>query len=229
MMVLSYIPCIQATQPPNERVRRGAVGVGQQTGSKSSLPPCPRIAFGPWRPRKGRPRPLRKTGAYRPNGVRGVGGWGARPPGTRLLNAAAPIQFLLPHLVFECCGPAPQGCRKAFLALRLATLPRAGTPWEGKRGVEVWPCAPFAFFKCAPQRTATARRKSGSLVTRTVLRRHLRLVHRDYGCGRENSRSSLILDIQLSRLPARPQPRWRRRARSRSARSLTRAPRRSTH
>jgi hypothetical protein len=73
-------------------------------------------------------------------------------------------QLLPPHLVFECCGPAPQGCRKAFLALRLATLPRAGTPWEGKRGVEVWPCAPFAFFKCAPQRTATARRKSGSLL-----------------------------------------------------------------
>jgi hypothetical protein len=96
---------------------------------------------------------LRKTGAYRPNGVRGDWGLGARPPGTRLLNAAAPIQFLPPHLVFECCGPAPQGCRKAFLAFRLATLPRAGTPWEGKRGVEVWLCAPL-LFKCAPQRTA---------------------------------------------------------------------------
>jgi hypothetical protein len=164
-MVLSYIPCIQATQPPNERVRRGAaVGVGQQTGSKSSLPPCPRIAFGPWRPRKGRPRPFAEDrGLSAEWGERGWG-LGARPPGTRLRNAAAPIQFLPPHLVFECCGPAPQGCRKAFLALRLATLPRAGTPWEGKRGVEVWPCAPFAFFKCAPQRTATARRKSGSLL-----------------------------------------------------------------
>ena len=45
----------------------------------------------------------------------------------------------------------------------LATLPRAGTPWEGKRGAEVWPCAPL-LFKCAPQRTAAARRKSGSLL-----------------------------------------------------------------
>jgi hypothetical protein len=112
---------------------------------------------------KGDPGLLRKTGAYRPNGVRGDWGLGARPPGTRLLNAAAPIQFLPPHLVFECCGPAPQGCRKAFLAFRLATLPRAGTPWEGKRGVEVWLCAPL-LFKCAPQRTVAARRKSGSLL-----------------------------------------------------------------
>ena len=43
------------------------------------------------------------------------------------------------------------------------------------------------------------------------------------------SASPLIPDIRLSRLPARPQPRWRRCARSRAARSPTRAPRRSTH
>jgi hypothetical protein len=82
-------------------------------------------------------------------------GLGARPPGTRLPNAAAPIQFLSPHLVFECCGPAPQGCRKSFLDFRLATLPRAGTPWAGKRGVEVWLCAPL-LFKCAPLWAALA-------------------------------------------------------------------------
>src|SRR6266545_5513568 len=111
MMVLSYIPCIQATQPPNERVRRGAVGVGQQTGSKSSLPPCPRIASGPWRPRKGRPRPFAEDrGLSAEWGERGWG-LGARP--TR--HAAASVQFLPPHLVFELGGPAPQGCRKAFL------------------------------------------------------------------------------------------------------------------
>jgi hypothetical protein len=111
----------------------------QQTGSKKLTPSFPADSFRAVAAHeKGDPGLLRKTGAYRPNGVRGVGAWGARPPGSRLLNAAAPIQFLPPHhLVFECCGPAPQGCRKAFLALRLATLPRAGTPWEGKRGVEV--------------------------------------------------------------------------------------------
>jgi hypothetical protein len=58
------------------------------------------------------------------------------------------MQFLPPHLVFEPCGPAPQGCRKAFLAFRLATLPRAGTPQEGKRGAG--PLRPFA-YQCAPR------------------------------------------------------------------------------
>jgi hypothetical protein len=113
--------------------------------------------------RKGRPRPFAEDRGLSAEWGERDWGLGARPPGTRLLNAAAPIQFLPPHLVFECCGPAPQGCRKAFLAFRLATLPRAGTPWEGKRGVEVWLCAPL-LFKCAPQRTAAARRKSGSLL-----------------------------------------------------------------
>jgi hypothetical protein len=32
-------------------------------------------------------------------------------------------------------------------------------------------------------------------------------VHGDHACGRQNSRSSIILDIRLSRLPARPQQR----------------------
>jgi len=86
----------------------------------------------------GRPGP-------QPNGVRGVEGWGHAHPARDFSNAAALIQFLPPHLVFECYGPAPQGCRKAFLAFRLATLPRAGTPWEGKRGVEVSALRPFAF------------------------------------------------------------------------------------
>src|SRR6266545_7838211 len=81
MMVLSYIPCIQATQPPNERVRRGAVGVGQQTGSKSSLPPCPRIASGPWRPRKGRPRPFAEDRGL--SAEWGERGWGLGGTPTR--------------------------------------------------------------------------------------------------------------------------------------------------
>ena len=46
----------------------------------------------------------------------------------------------------------------------------------------------------------------------------------DRGRSGGASASSLIPDIRLSRLPARPRPRWRRRARSRSARSPTRAP-----
>src|SRR6266545_8046191 len=99
MMVLSYIPCIQATHPPNEGGETRCGRVGQQTGSKSSLPPCPRIAFGPWRPRKGRPRPFAEDrGLSAEWGERGVGGWGHAHPARDFLNAAAPIQFLPPHL-----------------------------------------------------------------------------------------------------------------------------------
>jgi hypothetical protein len=155
MTVLSYIPCIQATQPPNEGVRRGAVGSSNKPGQKPhSLPALDSFRAVATKRKTpafcGRPGPIGRMGCE------GLGAGGHAHPARKLLNAAAPIQFLPPHLVFECCGPAPQGCRKAFLAFRLATLPRAGTPWEGKRGVEVWLCAPL-LFKCAPQRTAAAK------------------------------------------------------------------------
>jgi hypothetical protein len=71
---------------------------------KKLTPSCPRIASGRGGHEKGDPGLLRKTGAHRPNGVRGVGGWGHAHPARALLNAAAPIQFLPPHLVFECAA-----------------------------------------------------------------------------------------------------------------------------
>jgi hypothetical protein len=66
---------------------------------KKLTPSCPRIASGRGGHEKGDPGLLRKTGAYRPNGVRGVGGWGARPPGTsptrrRQYSSCLRISFL---------------------------------------------------------------------------------------------------------------------------------------
>jgi hypothetical protein len=99
--VLSYIPCIQATQPPSEGVRRGAVG-GNKPGQKAhSL--LPSDSFGSWRPRKGRPRPFAEDRGL--SAEWGERGWGLGGTPTRHEPyAAAPIQFLPPHLVFECAA-----------------------------------------------------------------------------------------------------------------------------
>src|SRR6266516_934209 len=95
-MVLSYIPCIQATHPPYEGVRRGAGGSGNKPGQKAHSLPALGELSGRGGHEKGDPGLLRKTGAYQPNGVRGVEGWGhqrSRPAclAVRLVALTIPV------------------------------------------------------------------------------------------------------------------------------------------
>jgi hypothetical protein len=75
----------------------------------------------------------RRTGAGRSAGASyNLLGWE--------LYATAPMQFLPPHLVLEPCGPAPQGCRKAFLAFRPGYPSACGDTLgreKGRRGLAV--------------------------------------------------------------------------------------------
>src|SRR4029453_12701399 len=86
---------------------------------------------------KGDPGLLRKAGAYGAGGGGGGvcgGGGGGRPPppnGEGGGRAPPPPPLVCStgrrrcsscHHLFEPCGPAPQGCRKAFLAARRAFL-----------------------------------------------------------------------------------------------------------
>jgi hypothetical protein len=132
MMVLSYIP--SNTHPPNEGVRRGAVGSdGVRSGRatnrvKKLTPSLPSDSFRAVAATKretpafcGRPGPIGR------DGVEGLGAGGHAHPALNYLTRRRQCSSYL-RTRFKPRDLPPQGCRKAFLAFRRATLPRAGTP-----------------------------------------------------------------------------------------------------
>src|SRR6266480_5598285 len=109
---------------------------------------------------------------FAPASARGEGGrradrsGGGDPKPARLSSSASTCTRTHAVPAWNLFEPAAARRRSAALHCQpfgLATLPRAGTPWEGKRGAEVWPCAPL-LFNVPRKRTAAARRKSGSLL-----------------------------------------------------------------
>jgi hypothetical protein len=96
--------------------------------------------------KKGDPGLLRKTGAYRPDGVRGVGGWGARPPGTKSFNATRPMRFL--PGIFSSLRRRAAGAPHCIVNLSVWLPFRVrGHPGKGKGAQRSGP-APLCFLMC---------------------------------------------------------------------------------
>jgi hypothetical protein len=119
----------------------------QQAASKSSLPSCRRIRAVAVHEKRD-PGLLRKTGAYRPEWGEGLGAEGT--PTRRWIIQRDETDAVPAWNLFQPAAPRRTSAAMHCQPIGLATLPRAGTPWEGEKGRRGWPCAP-SLFKWAPQ------------------------------------------------------------------------------
>jgi hypothetical protein len=136
-------PALTTSLPPVALLAHGAVEVEHDDRLVRQRPTTDRCRRRSGGHEKGDPGLLRKTGAYRPDGVRGLGSWGHAHPAlghsTRRVRCGSCLES------FRACGAAPQERRIALSTLRSGYPSACGDTLGREKGRRGLALRPFAF------------------------------------------------------------------------------------